>query len=110
MPTRAGGVAMKLLKIDGSQGLFFSRKGEYMPIDQLSRNELLSLVDRTLEEDDIEFDEYDDDAIKNQAHQIIYRSVEAKLRDLRGRRTEFVDASARLFLDAYQKYKNSPPE
>jgi hypothetical protein len=82
----------------------------YVPIDKISKEELRRLVDLTLDEEDVEFDEYDEDAITNQAHQIIYRSVAGKLWDLRKRRKEFVDASARVFLEDYQKYKDSPPE
>jgi hypothetical protein len=81
-----------------------------VPIDKISKEELLRLVDLTLNEEDVEFDEYDEDSIKNEAHRIIYRSVAEKLLDLKERRKEFADASARVFLEDYQKYKDSPPE
>jgi hypothetical protein len=50
-------------------------------------------------------DSYDDQAIKNQAHQVIYKSIFQKLTDLRKRRQEFIDESARLFLDEYERYR-----
>lgn len=62
-------------------------------------------MDRTLDGDEIELDAYDDREIKNQAHQVIYKSVFRKLTDLRKRRQEFIDESARLFLDQYEKYR-----
>jgi hypothetical protein len=54
----------------------------------------------------VEFDDYDEKAIKNQAHQIIYKSIVQKLRTLRDRRKEFIDESARLFLEDYEKYRD----
>jgi hypothetical protein len=44
-------------------------------------------------------------AIKNQAHQLIYKSIAQKLGALRKRRQEFIDESARLFLTEYEKYR-----
>jgi hypothetical protein len=58
----------------------------------------------TLGEDAIEFDEYDENAVKNQALQVIYKSLAQKLQGLRNRRKEFVDESERLFLAEYERY------
>jgi hypothetical protein len=96
---------MKLLKISENIGHFLAAGGDYTPIDQITKEDLLRLVDRTLDQDVIELDAYDDQAIKNQAHQVIYKSIYQKLTDLRGRRKEFVDESARLFLADYEKYR-----
>src|SRR6185312_38014 len=96
---------MKLLRISENAGQFLAANGEYSPIDKISKDDLLRLVDHTLDKDDVELDEYDDRAIKNQAHQVIYKSIFRKLTDLRKRRQEFTDESARLFLDQYEKYR-----
>jgi hypothetical protein len=48
----------------------------------------------------------DEKTIKNQAHQVIYKSVLRKLSDLLDRRQKFLDESARLYLDDYQKYRD----
>ncbi|HOI75030.1 MAG TPA: hypothetical protein PLO63_12875 [Syntrophales bacterium] len=95
---------MKLLKIDNNLGFFFDGVGEFLPIDRIKKEDLLKLVDLTLGED-VEFDEYDKEKIKNQAHQIVYKSIHEKLRDLRDRKQEFIDESERLFLPEYEKYK-----
>ena len=97
---------MKLLKIEGKQGFFRGKDGNDLPIDKISKEDLLRLVDHTLDEEEIELDEYDETLVKNQAHQIIYKHVHAKLRGLRERRQEFIDEAARLYLEDYQKYKN----
>lgn len=97
---------MKLLKIEDNQGLFLGKDGSALPIDQISKDDLLRLVERVLSEEEIELDEHDASLIKNHAHQIIYKHVHAKLQELRGRRQEFIDESARLYLEDYQKYKD----
>jgi hypothetical protein len=96
---------MKLLKIGENIGQFLTMNGDYSPIDKICKDDLLRLVDRTLDEDEVEWDAYDDQAIKNQAHQVIYKSIAQKLADLRMRKQEFVDESARLFLDEYERYR-----
>ncbi|MBW7833114.1 MAG: hypothetical protein H3C29_07840 [Simplicispira suum] len=96
---------MKLLRISDSVGQFLAEEGNYLLIDKIAKGDLLRLVDQILKESEIEMDPYDDQALKNQAHQVIYKSIYQKLTELRGRRQEFVDESARLFLDDYEKYR-----
>jgi hypothetical protein len=102
---KAGGADMKLLKIDNNFGHFLDKSGEFQPIDRITKEDLLSLVDLTLNED-VEFDEYDEEKIRNQAHQIIYKSIHEKLRSLRDRKQEFIDESERLYLTEYERYKD----
>jgi hypothetical protein len=99
---------MKLLKIENSCGHFRLENGDYSPVDKISKDELLRLVNLTLSEEDIEFEEYDESMIQNHAHQVIYKSVVRKLQSLRERKQEFVDESARLYLEDYEKYKAAP--
>lgn len=96
---------MKLLRINGPKGEFRLGDASYRELDKLTKEDLLALVNWTLHEDVAEFDEYDETVIKNQAHQIIYKSVLNKLRELRGRREQFIDEAARLYLEDYEKYK-----
>ena len=100
-----GGKAMKLLRIDSNLGHYIREAGDYSSIDKITKEDLLRLVHLTLNEDKVEFDEYNENSIKNQAHQIIYKSIFRKLNSLRERRQEFVDESARLFLEDYEKYR-----
>lgn len=97
---------MKLLRINEHSGEFLSMNGDYSSIDKIGKDDLLRLVDRTLSDDEVDWDIYDDQAIKNQAHQVIYKSVCQKLIDIKKRRQEFADESARLFLDEYERYRN----
>lgn len=96
---------MKLLRINESNGEFYSSSDEYVHIDKITKEDILMLVNRTLREETIELDPYDVQAIKNHAHQLIYKSVYQKLQDLQNRRQEFVDESKRLFLEDYERYR-----
>ncbi len=100
---------MKLLNIEGNHGHYLGDQGDFAPIDKITKEDLLRLVDLTLAEE-VEFDEYDDEAIKNQAHQILYKSIFEKLADLKKRKQEFTDESERLYLEEYEKYRDSPSQ
>ena len=101
---------MKLLKIENSQGLFMSDNQGFESVDKLKKEDLLRLVDLVLKEESAEFDAYDESQIKNQAHQIIYKSVHSKLSELHGRRDEFVDESKRIYSSEYEKYRDKNVE
>ena len=105
MPMREGDVRMKLLKIDNKLGYYLSESGDYVPIDKITKDHLLRLVNLTLA-NDAKFDDYDDELIQNQAHQIVYKSIYEKLHGLRERRQEFIDESERLYLQDYEKYRD----
>ena len=98
------GAIMKALKVDNSQGYFLTEEGSYEPIDKLDKNVLLSLVNLALE-DGFEIDIYDEDKLRNQAHQIIYKSISEKLCDLHQRRQQFRDESENMYLEEYEKYR-----
>jgi len=96
---------MKLLKIEGNAAHFYVDEKTFRPIDKIGKDDLLRLVNLTLDEEEIELDPYNETELPNQAHQVIYKSVFGKLAGLRERRNEFADDSARLFLEDYEKYK-----
>ena len=95
---------MKLLKTEDNQGHFLGKSGAFAPVDRITKEDLLRLVELTLTEE-VDFDEYDSEVVKNQAHQILYGSIYEKLRGLRERKQEFVDESERLYLHEYEKYR-----
>jgi hypothetical protein len=100
-----GGEDMKLLKIENNAGWYLNDQGGFAPVDKITKQDLLRLVSLILAEE-TEVDEFDAEAIKNQAHQLIYKSISEKLGDLRDRRQEFTDESQRLYLQAYDKYRD----
>lgn len=100
---------MKLLKIEGDLGYFRDDQGEFTSVDRIAKDDLLRLVNLTLGEE-VEFDEYKDEYIKNHAHQIVYKSIFEKLRGLRQRRQEFIDESERQYLKEYERYRDKPTQ
>jgi hypothetical protein len=99
-----GEAGMKALKIENSQGHFLTEEDGYETVDKIDKTILLRLVNLALE-DGFEIDEYDEGELRNQAHQIIYKSISEKLNDLHQKRNQFRDESERLYLDEYEKYK-----
>ncbi len=95
---------MKLLKIESNHGYFLNKESNFVTIDKITKEDILRLVGLTLTEE-VKFDEYDHETVKNQAHQILYKNIYEKLMDLRDRKEEFTDESARLYLEAYEKYR-----
>lgn len=95
---------MKVLKIENHQGYFLTEKNSYDTVDKLDKAILLRLVNLALE-DDFEIDRFDEAELKNQAHQVIYKSISEKLNELHQKRNQFRDESERLYLDEYEKYK-----
>ncbi len=96
---------MKLLRIHEHAGQFLKADGTYESIDKIDKDDLLRLVDTTLDSEEFQVDAFDEHAVKNQAHQVIYKSIAQKLVDLRKRREGFIDESARLYLAEYEKYR-----
>ena len=101
---------MKLLKIENNLGYYRDNQGAFAPVDKITKEDLLRLVNLTLGEKEIEFDERNDENLKNQAHQIVYKSIFEKLRGLRDRKQEFIDESERLYLQEYEKYRDDPSQ
>jgi len=97
---------MKLLKIEDNAGWYVNDQGDFVPIDKITKQDLLRLVGLILAEE-TEIDKFDAEAIKKQAHQLIYKNISEKLGDLRERRQEFTDESDRLYLEAHEKYRDT---
>ena len=100
---------MKLLKIEGNLGYFLGNQGEFTPVDKITKDDLLRLVNLTLDTE-VELEEYDEEYLRNQAHQIVYKSIFEKLQGLRERKQEFIDESERLYLQEYDRYRVEPSQ
>lgn len=94
---------MKLLKIHENKGHFLGDGNEFHPLDQIKKEDILKMVNQVLTED-VEMDEFDENVIKNPAHQVIYKSVYKNLKELQARKREFIDESERLYLADYERY------
>lgn len=95
-----------ILKINNNQGYFKKLDEEYELIDKITKEDLLRLMESILE-NDIEMEEYDESRIKNQAHQVVYKSIYNNLKSLKDRKEEFKDSTERLYQEEYNKYKKT---
>ena len=80
----------------------------WKPIDQIDKDGLMGLLNYYLD-NDVDIDTYEESNIKNQAQQIVYRSVSEKFRTLIDNKNKFKDESARKYLEEIQKYKINEP-
>lgn len=92
-----------MLKIDKNQGWFQKADGEYEKIDEITKEDLLRIMENILNED-VLMEEYDEEKLKNQAHQVVYKSIYTNLKSLNDRKEEFKDNIERLYQDQYTKY------
>ncbi len=95
---------MKILKIESNQGYYAFIKDDWKPIDQVEKDDLLKLVNLLLETE-VEMDPFDENLLKNKAHQIIYKSLYEKLIGLSEDKNKFKDESDRTYLDAFKRYQ-----
>jgi hypothetical protein len=100
---------MKHLKIENEQGQYMVVDNEWKSIDKLDKNDLLKLAYLALEED-YEMDEYDEESLKNPAHQIIYKNIYDKLKQLSNDRDRFKDESVQQYSKEFKKYGNNEKE
>lgn len=92
-----------ILKIENNQGFFKKYDGEYEQIDKITKEDLLRIMEIILESD-AEMEEYDEEKIKNQAHQVVYKSIYTNFKSLKDRKEEFKDNTERLYQEEYTKY------
>lgn len=97
-------MATKILEIRDNKGFFrVSAKDKWKEIDAIDKDALMAVLDTFLRSE-VDMDPPDDKKLPNQAHQIIYKSVFAKLTTLQQNKSKFKDESDRKYLKEIQKY------
>lgn len=94
--------------IENGQG-FYSLLGtteSKKPLDKITKEDLLALVEMCVEREDFEMDQYDSELLQHAAHQIIYKNIYNKLDDLKQRRVSFSDEKVSLYRTAITKYSS----
>lgn len=103
---------MKYLTIENGKG-YYSLDGladSRKQIDEITKEELLLLVEFCVERKDFEMDQYDATLVNQPAHQIIYKNIYQKLNDLMNRRVSFHDEKNSLYRIAISKYSSELEE
>ncbi len=97
---------MTYLKISDSKGHFHTGDENWEEIDQISKDDLMVLLDKAVSSD-FSMDEFDPEKIPNKAHQIIYRNLYEKFTDLLDNKNRFKDESEQLYKSAIEKYSQN---
>ena len=96
---------MKYLEIKNNNVYYVDLEGKKNPIDKITKEDLLYLINKSLE-DNFEYDIYESDKIGNQVHNIIYKSIESKIKDFISHKLEIKDEISNTYKDAINKYCN----
>lgn len=97
---------MKYLLIERGQAFYHFDENEAAkkPIDQITKEDILELIELCLEDECFEMDEPTLANLQHAAHQIIYKNIYAKLNDVRLKRINFEDEMSTLYKSAIDKY------
>lgn len=95
---------MKILKIKSDKGYFSLDNENWVPIDEISKESLLSLLNLIIE-NDVEIDEYNEELIRNPAHRIIYENIYKNFEPILNNKSTFEDDCDNLYKDAFMKYQ-----
>ena len=103
---------MKFLVIENGQVLYTvdPSVSPNIPIDQISKDDLLKLIDLCVTSDEFEMEPYDNNLIHNKAHQIIYDNLSQKLDDLLRQRIKFSDEKNYMYSKSIKKYSDEIAE
>lgn len=94
---------MIYLKIKNGKGYFLKEPDQWIDVDQIGKEDLLTLLDKAIT-DDFEMNYYDADLLQNTAHQIIYKHLFQKFNELVENKSRFKDESEQLYKSAIEKY------
>ncbi len=95
---------MKILRINNHLGEYSLDGVNFNLIDTISKEDLLSLIDKFLSEE-CEMDAYVDGLIGNPAHKIIYQNIYDKFKELEENKAQFKDMRENTYKDAINKYR-----
>ncbi len=94
---------MKYLKIESGKGFFKKEPEQWVELDQIGKEDLLTLLEKVII-DDFEMDEFNMETLNNKAHQIIYKHLYQKFDELKMNKERFKDESEQLYKSAIEKY------
>lgn len=98
---------MKYLKIENNQAFYIKDKTQpedWSEIDKIEKEDLMKLLDLAMEED-FEMDVYNEAALANKAHQIIYKNLYEKLNNFLSNKERFKDETESIYKDVLEKYQ-----
>lgn len=95
---------MKYLKIDNSKGFYYSDKNTYIEIDKISNNDIYYLLDKAINDEEFEMDQYDTAKLHHDVHKIIYNEIYNKISNFIKQKESILFEVKNLYADAKRKY------
>lgn len=96
---------MKYLKINNNQGYFTVDEETWVQIDKIGKDDLLTLIQKIINDEATELDTYSEELIANPAQKIIYDNLYQRLNELASKRVQFHDETKELYKEAIEQYK-----
>lgn len=98
---------MKILRINNNKGEYSLNGTTYSAIVNISKEDLKTIVDYIMENDDVELDHIDEveNRIDNKAENIIYSDLYTKFNSLIEKKQEIIDKIDSKFSNLIEKYQ-----
>jgi hypothetical protein len=102
---------MKYLIIENNKGYIVLSDNEKKPLDQITKDDILVLLNKAVENDSFEMEPYEEAKLMNLAHRVIYKDLYQKFDNVLKGHVSFCDSKANMYREAIEKYKmNSQKE
>lgn len=96
---------MNYTKIKNNNVYFrLSDSDNWKSISDLTGDDLIKLIEKCIDADDFELEEFDDTLIRNEAHKIIYKSIYQKIKDIHLERDNIIDENTQRYNAIIEKY------
>lgn len=106
MPMKKGELIMKYLEIKDGKGFFLNYSSELQPIDSISKEDILSLLDKLIDANvQFDMDSPYEQSINHEAHKIIYTNIYSKLKEIVDNKARFIEESNGIYREALEKYR-----
>jgi len=96
---------MKILRITNGKGEYSLDGIEFKLVDEITKEDVFSILELVIKDNEITFDESTDDIqINNLAQNIVYNNLLTKLKEVIARKEDIINESKRDFAEAIEKY------
>lgn len=101
---------MKYLEIKDNKGYLLNEKGVWIELDKVTKEDILFIAGKALDEEDFKIDDFNEESLQNPAHRIIYKQLHEKITDFVDRKPTLKDDIAGMYKEAYDKYTDETEE
>ncbi|MGF0095779.1 hypothetical protein ACQRC6_04990 [Peptoniphilus sp. SGI.035] len=96
---------MNYTKIENNNVYFrLSYTDDWKLISDIIGDDLIKLIEKCIDEDDFEIEEFNESLIKNEAHKIIYKSIYQKIKEIQINKDNIIDENTQRYNDIIEKY------